>query len=693
MTRFSSILYVSLLAFFISVLFIFIYLFKQENNNNSSSDVPVTFTRPPIKTSKLLNRKSDMEKQLEALRKHKEKSSKNDDDGEDHPHNYRSQLNASIGNETLIEPEQIVDDDEKNQQQSTSRTLNSILLPWRNSDDTCCRTLREASRSILGVPGEIMNLLPTIFSYFREKDHKTILEVGSRLGYSTNTLLDAMSYDPSTKRFATVDLEIRQPIKALYQCEKICTENSKMKRREFFTREGDDLQIEIPFVVEGGAGSKKQQQSQHEDGDDERPIDVLFIDTLHHGAQLQMELERYPQYVRKYMLFHDTHSFAQNNEPSPKSFKPFGWPQGRVFPKGLHPVLRHFLLEHAEEWEEEMNNVVNNGLLVLKRRTIAEAKNINSKNTQDLWNSSTHTFISSFLDAKDFQLEPPATIRRLLTERRAGVPMQFPAQGYCERAFYSMYQKLEFVRESNSPPCNVATVFSRRTFAESTYLALLRLDDNELPMRISLGLILSHIAAALSTVSSKRQGDGVAFLWTCEFSAVVAAVHGVAQTHLLPSLKILPMMFVSSASASTSATAPNFLSECPDMKHEINSYISTYDLVKRTKFPKRPRSVHILIISGNNLKALMMMRAKTLRSEILKSLIGTVQHRIAVYGTWMLSPKKMAEFHEILVSSEFNFELKVRFDTHTGFAMWERRDSYDLNYVPDAKRKRNRLMM
>lgn len=175
---------------------------------------------------------------------------------------------------------------------------------------------------------------------------------------------------------------------------------------------------------------------------------------------------------------------------------------------------------------------------------------------------------------------------------------------------------------------------------------------------------------------------------------MISAVHGVAQTHLLPSLKILPLAF-SSKKASLLSENDGFLVECPtDMKHEINSYISTYDLVKRTKLPTKQRSLHILVISGTNLKELMAMkRAKIyLRNEILKSLIATVQHRLVVFGTWLISPKKMAEFHEILTSPEFDFELKVKFDTHTGFAMWERRDSYELNYVPEAKRRRNSLM-
>jgi hypothetical protein len=44
------------------------------------------------------------------------------------------------------------------------------------------------------------------------------------------------------------------------------------------------------------------------------PTDMLFIDTLHTGEQLETELERHHDKVMRYIVLHDTTTFAMRGE-------------------------------------------------------------------------------------------------------------------------------------------------------------------------------------------------------------------------------------------------------------------------------------------------------------------------------------------------------------------------------------------
>lgn len=87
------------------------------------------------------------------------------------------------------------------------------------------------------------------------------------------------------------------------------------------------------------------------------PTDLLFIDTLHTGAQLKAELTRHvdpmQDRVRKYLVFHDTVSFGYIGEDG----KP-----------GLRAAIRWFQRNHAFPlWELIEDRKNNNGLVVLRR--------------------------------------------------------------------------------------------------------------------------------------------------------------------------------------------------------------------------------------------------------------------------------------------------------------------------------------
>jgi len=79
--------------------------------------------------------------------------------------------------------------------------------------------------------------------------------------------------------------------------------------------------------------------------------DLMLVDSLHIYEQVQKELELHAGKVRKYILFHDTTSFADHGE--------FGG-------KGIWPAVQEFIDSHPE-WQLVERRTNNNGLTILKR--------------------------------------------------------------------------------------------------------------------------------------------------------------------------------------------------------------------------------------------------------------------------------------------------------------------------------------
>ena len=82
------------------------------------------------------------------------------------------------------------------------------------------------------------------------------------------------------------------------------------------------------------------------------PTDLLFIDTLHVYDQLKIELALHADKARRYIVLHDTETFAQRGE-LPNSV-------------GLWPAVEEFLAAHPE-WKLHERRANNNGLTVLSR--------------------------------------------------------------------------------------------------------------------------------------------------------------------------------------------------------------------------------------------------------------------------------------------------------------------------------------
>lgn len=86
------------------------------------------------------------------------------------------------------------------------------------------------------------------------------------------------------------------------------------------------------------------------------PTDLLFIDTLHTHDQLKAELARHAWRVKRYMVFHDTHTFGLQDEPG------YSGP-------GLLPAILEFIAE-VRYWRVIHHTVNNNGFTVLERHQV-----------------------------------------------------------------------------------------------------------------------------------------------------------------------------------------------------------------------------------------------------------------------------------------------------------------------------------
>jgi len=93
-------------------------------------------------------------------------------------------------------------------------------------------------------------------------------------------------------------------------------------------------------------------------------VDLLFIDTLHAYSQLIQELRLHHTKVKKYIILHDTVSFANNDEINytgllnDRNINE----QGK---RGLLPAVEDFIKENPH-WIIVQSFPYNNGLMVLK---------------------------------------------------------------------------------------------------------------------------------------------------------------------------------------------------------------------------------------------------------------------------------------------------------------------------------------
>lgn len=177
----------------------------------------------------------------------------------------------------------------------------------------------EKYHSLCATPSDINQLLPHLFTYARRCKH--ITEMGVRTPTSTYAFLSAnpdklISYDIS-----------RSP--AVAEVEELAPDVFQFVLQ-------DVLQAEI------------------------EETDFLFIDTYHTAAQLEQELARHSEKVRKYIGFHDTDTFWEFGE-QPYS----GISESLATSKGLKYAIKPFLAKG--EWKISFITDLNNGLLIIER--------------------------------------------------------------------------------------------------------------------------------------------------------------------------------------------------------------------------------------------------------------------------------------------------------------------------------------
>jgi glycosyltransferase involved in cell wall biosynthesis len=92
--------------------------------------------------------------------------------------------------------------------------------------------------------------------------------------------------------------------------------------------------------------------------------DLLFIDTWHDYLQLKSELFRHNKNVKKYIILHDTNSFAFENE---RLYDDYENERSETnLPKGLNSAIDEFLYSNRD-WFIYEKFAHNNGLTILKR--------------------------------------------------------------------------------------------------------------------------------------------------------------------------------------------------------------------------------------------------------------------------------------------------------------------------------------
>ena len=154
-----------------------------------------------------------------------------------------------------------------------------------------------------------------------------VTEMGSRFGASTKAFLKA----PVSLR--AYDLEIHPPLMELFKI-------ARKAGKDVEYLKGNTLEILI------------------------EPTDMIFIDTWHSQEQLRSELKLHGNAARKYLAFHDTHTYGVRDEQKDWAANP----NRKAMPEqGLLPAIIDFIIANPQ-WRFKMHKSNNNGLTVLERR-------------------------------------------------------------------------------------------------------------------------------------------------------------------------------------------------------------------------------------------------------------------------------------------------------------------------------------
>lgn len=96
-----------------------------------------------------------------------------------------------------------------------------------------------------------------------------------------------------------------------------------------------------------------------------KPVDMIFIDTLHTYGQLKAELQHLGNMAQKYLVFHDTITYGHTDEQYVYS-NITNTVDNHSNKTGLVPAIKEFL-DTNSHWKEMCTYNNNNGLTILQR--------------------------------------------------------------------------------------------------------------------------------------------------------------------------------------------------------------------------------------------------------------------------------------------------------------------------------------
>jgi len=162
------------------------------------------------------------------------------------------------------------------------------------------------------IPSDINENLHILHELAKQCKHVT--EFGVRTGVSTRAFLNT---DVTLRSY---DLDLCPMVSVLF-------ENAKKLNKDVSYAKANDLEIEI------------------------EETDLLFIDTWHSYNQVKEELKKHACKVKKYIVFHDTHTYGTKGEDDNI---------------GLLPALIEFMINNPE-WKFHTHKTNNNGMTVIEK--------------------------------------------------------------------------------------------------------------------------------------------------------------------------------------------------------------------------------------------------------------------------------------------------------------------------------------
>lgn len=193
-------------------------------------------------------------------------------------------------------------------------------------------------------PSDINEHFPALIEYGSQCDH--ITEMGVRWITSTWAFLGC-----APKKLISYDM----------QDPSFWDTNNPAEQLDIITRGYNKLQDVYDVADEFGLNFKFIQANVLNIEIEE--TDLLFIDTCHTYKHLKEELKLHSHKVKKYIVFHDTTTYAHVDETNYN-------PLGGIFTsdgEGIWKAIEEFLQDNPH-WELEKRYMNNNGLTIIKNK-------------------------------------------------------------------------------------------------------------------------------------------------------------------------------------------------------------------------------------------------------------------------------------------------------------------------------------